>query len=71
MPTGVVKWFNDMKGFGFIRSDVSGDDVFVHYTAILGDRYKTLTEGDLVEFEVAEGPRGKYAQNVIILTHRQ
>lgn len=70
MPTGIVKWFNDKKGFGFIRPERGGQDVFVHYTAILTNGYKTLTEGDVVEYELVEGPRGKHAQNVIVLTHR-
>jgi CspA family cold shock protein len=63
MIEGTVKWFNDSKGFGFItRQD--GDDVFVHHTAILGDGYKSLTEGDQVEFEVTQGPKGPQAANV-------
>lgn len=61
---GTVKWFNSSKGYGFIGRD-QGDDVFVHYTGILGDGYKTLKEGDRVEFEVVEGPKGKQqAENV-------
>ncbi len=63
MIEGTVKWFNDSKGFGFItRQD--GDDVFVHHTAILGEGYKSLTEGDQVEFEVTQGPKGPQAANV-------
>jgi CspA family cold shock protein len=58
-----VKWFSNEKGYGFIaRSD--GDDVFVHYTAIGGDGYKTLNEGQEVEFEIVEGPKGEQAANV-------
>lgn len=60
MEKGVVKWFNGSKGYGFIRRE-SGEDVFVHYTAIEGDGYRTLEEGDTVEFEVADGPKGLQA----------
>ena len=60
---GTVKWFNNEKGYGFINRN-SGDDVFVHHSAILGDGYKSLAEGDSVEFEVAKGPKGFQAQNV-------
>jgi len=60
---GNVKWFNNAKGFGFIgRND--GPDVFVHYSGILGEGYRTLKEGDSVEFEIAEGPAGPQAANV-------
>jgi CspA family cold shock protein len=60
---GTVKWFNNEKGYGFINRN-SGDDVFVHHSAILGDGFKSLAEGDSVEFEVAKGPKGFQAQNV-------
>ena len=60
---GAVKWFNSAKGFGFIQTD-SGEDVFVHFSAIQGDGYRSLTEGDRVEFDVAEGGKGKQAANV-------
>jgi len=60
---GAVKWFNSSKGFGFIQSD-SGEDVFVHFSAIQGDGYRSLTEGDRVEFDVVEGGKGKQAANV-------
>jgi CspA family cold shock protein len=61
--TGKVKWFNDAKGYGFIeRAD--GDDVFVHYTAIQGTGFRSLSEGQEVEFEVVDGPKGKQAANV-------
>lgn len=63
MPEGRVKWFNDAKGFGFIEQD-GGDDVFVHFSAIEGDGFKTLSEGEEVEFEVTEGPKGLQAANV-------
>ena len=64
MEKGSVKWFNESKGFGFI-SRSNGEDVFVHYKAITGDGYRTLNEGDQVEFEVAEGPKGLHATNVV------
>jgi CspA family cold shock protein len=61
--TGKVKWFNNAKGYGFIGQD-SGSDVFVHYTAILAEGYKTLQEGDPVEFEIVQGQKGPQAANV-------
>ncbi len=64
--TGKVKWFNNNKGFGFIEQD-NGQDVFVHYSAIGGDGYKTLAEGQTVEFEVTQGNKGLQATNVIKL----
>lgn len=63
MATGTVKWFNDSKGFGFIEQE-SGKDVFVHHTAIVQEGFKTLAEGQKVEFEVVEGPKGLQAANV-------
>ncbi len=63
MKTGTVKWFDSEKGFGFI-SVQGGDDVFVHFSAIQGDGYKTLEEGQAVEFEVVDGARGPQAANV-------
>ena len=60
---GRVKWFNDNKGYGFIEQD-NGADVFVHYSAIMGDGYKSLTEGQVVEFDVTEGAKGLQAANV-------
>jgi CspA family cold shock protein len=66
MATGTVKWFNEKKGFGFITQD-SGSDVFVHYSAIKGDGFKTLTEGDKVTFEVTDGPKGPQASDVMKL----
>jgi len=63
MPRGKVKWFNDQKGFGFIEQE-GGGDVFVHYSSIGGDGFKTLAEGDEVEFELTQGPKGPKAENV-------
>ena len=63
MARGKVKWFNDQKGFGFIEQE-GGGDVFVHYSSISGDGFKTLAEGDEVEFELTQGPKGAKAENV-------
>ena len=63
---GTVKWFNGSKGYGFIERD-SGEDVFVHYTSIQQDGYRTLTEGQRVEFVVTQGDKGPQAQEVVIL----
>ncbi|RMD93056.1 MAG: cold-shock protein [Calditrichaeota bacterium] len=63
METGIVKWFNSSKGYGFITRD-EGDDIFVHYKAIQGEGFKTLNEGDRVQFEVEKGPKGLQATNV-------
>ncbi|AAT04677.1 cold-shock protein [Listeria monocytogenes] len=63
MQNGKVKWFNNEKGYGFIESD-GGEDIFVHFTAIQGDGYKSLEEGQAVTFEVVEGNRGAQAANV-------
>jgi CspA family cold shock protein len=60
---GTVKWFNNSKGFGFIGRE-DGPDVFVHYSSIVGEGYKSLEEGDSVEFEIGEGPKGPQANNV-------
>jgi CspA family cold shock protein len=60
---GTVKWFNDSKGFGFIEQE-DGEDVFVHFSAVQGDGFKTLSEGDRVEFEIQQGPKGLQAANV-------
>jgi cold shock protein len=64
--TGTVKWFSDAKGYGFIERP-DGPDVFVHHTAIQGNGFKTLTEGQSVEFDVVDGPKGKQAANVVKL----
>jgi CspA family cold shock protein len=59
MPTGKVKWFNESKGWGFIEPDEGGDDIFVHYSAITGEGFKTLKEGQQVEYELQDGKNGK------------
>ncbi len=64
MANGTVKWFNDSKGFGFISSE-TGADVFVHYSQINGDGFRTLEEGQSVEFELRDGPKGKFAEAVM------
>jgi cold shock protein len=64
---GKVKWFDNMKGYGFIGRD-DGPDVFVHYTAIVSKGYRTLNEGDSVKFEIAPGPKGPQAANVVRLS---
>ena len=61
---GTVKWFNGAKGYGFIQRS-TGEDVFVHFSAIQADGYRTLNEGDMVEFEISNGPKGLNAANVI------
>ena len=64
MASGTVKWFNDAKGFGFITQDGGGPDVFCHHTAINADGFRTLAEGQRVEFETKQGPKGLQALNV-------
>ncbi|MDY7227020.1 cold-shock protein [Hyalangium rubrum] len=64
MATGTVKWFNDAKGFGFITQDGGGEDLFCHHTAIQTQGFRTLQEGQKVEFDMARGPKGLQAQNV-------
>jgi len=66
MPEGTVKWFNASKGFGFITQD-NGKDVFVHHSAIQGEGYKSLDEGQRVSFDIVEGPKGPAAENVVKL----
>ena len=67
MKKGTVKWFNAAKGYGFISAEEGGPDVFVHYSGISGHGYKSLTEGDQVEFEVSDGRKGPQAINVVII----
>ena len=64
MAKGVVKWFSDQKGYGFIEQE-NGEDLFVHFSSIMGDGFRTLAEGDEVTFEVGEGQKGPAAQNVV------
>ena len=64
MATGTVKWFNDAKGFGFITQDGGGEDVFCHHTAIQAEGFRSLAEGQKVQFDVAKGPKGLQASNV-------
>ncbi len=66
MATGKVKWFNSEKGFGFIEQNDGGADVFVHFSAIQGDGYRSLNEGDEVEFNVTQGQKGPQADNVTV-----
>ncbi|MBI5873797.1 MAG: cold-shock protein [Candidatus Omnitrophica bacterium] len=64
MARGKVKWFNNQKGYGFISTD-EGKDIFVHHTAIQGEGYRSLEEGQAVEFEITQGPKGEQATNVV------
>jgi cold shock protein len=64
MATGTVKWFNDSKGYGFITPDDGGEDLFAHFSAIQMNGFKTLKEGQKVQFEVTQGPKGKQASNI-------
>lgn len=65
MATGRVKWFNDSKGFGFIEGEEEGTDIFVHYSAIQDEGFKTLKEGEEVSFDIIQGPKGPQAANVV------
>ena len=67
MATGIVKWFNDAKGYGFITPDAGGKDVFVHHSGIAGNGFKTLAEGAKVEFDASEGQKGPEAKNVTLV----
>ena len=64
MATSTVKWFNDSKGFGFIAQDQGGEDLFAHFSAIQGNGFKTLTEGQRVTFDITQGQKGKQASNI-------
>lgn len=64
METGIVKWFNDAKGFGFITSDAGGEDLFAHFSEIRADGFKSLKENQRVSFETKAGPKGKQAANI-------
>jgi len=64
MPIGTVKWFNNAKGYGFVTPEESGQDVFVHFSAITMDGYKTLREGQRVEFDIGHGPKGLHALKI-------
>ncbi len=66
MSSGTVKWFNNAKGFGFIEPSEGGDDIFVHYSAIKADGYKTLNEGQSVTYQAEQGPKGFHAVEVIV-----
>jgi CspA family cold shock protein len=67
MPTGIVKWFNNAKGYGFVTPDEGEQDIFVHFSAIEMEGYKTVKEGQKVQFEVNEGPKGLHAANVMMI----
>jgi len=67
MPTGTVKWFNQKKGYGFIIQEEGGEEIFVHFSAISGEGYKTLEAGERVQFEVSMGDKGPQATNVVKL----
>jgi cold shock protein len=64
MARGIVKWFNDVKGFGFIEPEGGGEDVFAHFSAIQMDGFRTLKQGSMVDFDLIDGPKGKLAQNI-------
>jgi cold shock protein len=64
MARGIVKWFNDVKGFGFIEPEGGGEDVFAHFSAIQMDGFRTLKQGSTVDFDLIDGPKGKLAQNI-------
>jgi CspA family cold shock protein len=66
MPTGKVKWFSNAKGYGFIQAEDVGKDIFVHYSSIQAEGYRTLKEGDAVTFDLVDGPKGPKAENVAL-----
>jgi len=70
MANGTVKWFNDAKGFGFIEPEGGGEDVFAHFSAIQMEGFRTLKQGSHVSFELVQGPKGKLAQNIILVELR-
>jgi len=65
MAKGTVKWFNDAKGYGFLRADGHEEDIFVHYSAVQADGFRSLAEGEVVEFELVQGPKGLKAEHVV------
>ena len=67
MAQGTIKWFSDQKGFGFITPDGGKNDVFVHFSALQGEGFKSLAEGQLVSFDITQGPKGEQAANVVKL----
>ncbi|MCO6413304.1 MAG: cold-shock protein [Thiogranum sp.] len=71
MATGIVKWFSNAKGYGFISPDEGGDDIFAHFSAIEMDGYKSLKEGQRVEFDVSDGPKGLQANKIILAATAQ
>lgn len=68
MAKGTIKWFSDQKGYGFVTPEGGKKDVFVHYSAVKGDGFKTLAEGQLIEFDIVSGPKGEQAANVVKLS---
>ncbi len=67
MATGTIKWFSDQKGYGFVTPEGSGKDVFVHFSALQGEGFKTLAEGQRISFDITQGPKGEQASNVVKL----
>ena len=67
MAQGTIKWFSDQKGYGFVTPDGSGKDVFVHFSALQGEGFKTLAEGQRISFDITQGPKGDQAANVVKL----